>query len=359
MATQIIKSTTQNFLDIYDILNNVILMKDGSASIVLTTSSMNFDLLAEEEQDAVIYSYAALLNSLNYSVQINIQSKTKDATAYLSLLQKQQESASSPQKARAIAQYQTFVSELIRERNVLEKKFYVVIPTTATEMGFYSADSFIPGKKGFDATTVEKNVILEKALSILEPRRDHLVGQFNRIGIFARQLETQEIIQIFYINYNPEAAEGQMMGNSNEYTGSLVTTSVQLPTPAYALTPETAQSPPLVVESAVVSSAPQSPAPQPQIPPLAAEQPAPAPALSPLPVINQPSPESTQSAIPTVAAIEPDPPVPAATAAPIATTQPIPAPLASPVTQPPVSTPNEVAVFSQPGASLPPLAEIK
>ncbi|MEA2056397.1 MAG: hypothetical protein U9O78_01610, partial [Patescibacteria group bacterium] len=221
-AQQNIQSTTQKFLDIYDVASNLVVLKDGSASFVLSVSAMNFGLLAEQEQDAVIYTYAALLNSINYPIQIVIQSQTKDVTKYLNLLKEQEQKASSEKKSKMIARYRGFVSQLIKERNVLDKKFYVVASATAMELGLFTPEGFIPGKNQFDITKYEKTVILEKAQSVLEPRRDHLISQFARIGLFARQLATQEIIKIFYTNYNPEASEGLEIANTDEYTTPLV-----------------------------------------------------------------------------------------------------------------------------------------
>ncbi len=215
-------STTQAFLDIHDISNDLLIMKDGSTSLILSVNAMNFGLLAEEEQDAIIYSYAGLLNSLNYPIQIVIRSQTKDATKYLNLLKEQEEKASSDSKRRAIAQYRGFVADLIRERNVLDKKFYVVIPANALEMGLLPPQTVVPGIKSIDISSVERSVILEKARNILEPKRDHLIAQFGRIGLFSRQLTTQEIIQLFYASYNPEASEGQQLTETMNYTTAVV-----------------------------------------------------------------------------------------------------------------------------------------
>lgn len=225
MAENEITSTTQSFLDVYDITNDMVLLKDGTVSIILQIGTMNFSLLAEQEQDAVIYTYGSLLNSLNFPFQINIQSQTKDATKYLQLLEDQVQKASSERKANLIKKYQIFVSQLIKERNVLEKKFYVIAPVTPGEMGIIAAKNILPGQTEFDIRSVEKSVILEKATTILEPRRDHLISQFARLGLFAKQLNTQEIIRNFYVNYNPEAIEGQEIGNSNSYTTPMVRAS--------------------------------------------------------------------------------------------------------------------------------------
>lgn len=216
------QSTAQNFLDIYDITNNFTILKNGVVSITLSVGAMNFGLLAEAEQDAVIYTYAALLNSLNYPIQIIVQSQTKDVTDYLNLLKQQEESASSDLKRDRIARYRQFVSDVIKERNVLDKKFYVTVPASPTELGLISADSFVPGKNSFDISNFEKSIILEKAEAVLSPKRDHLINQFARIGLHSRQLTTQEIIRIFYTSYNPEASEGQELTDTNQYTTPLV-----------------------------------------------------------------------------------------------------------------------------------------
>ncbi len=225
--SEVIQSTTQQFLDIFDITNNYVIMKDGTASVILTVDAMNFGLLAEEEQDAIMYAYAGLLNSLNYPIQILVQSRTKDVTAYLKLLQEQEVSTDNQTMQHRIRMYREFVSNLIHERNVLDKKFYVVIPATAIEMGIASVKGLLPGQAQVDLSTVERSVLLEKAQNLLDPKRDHLIAQFARIGLYSRQLNTQEIIQLFYVRYNPEAAEGQQIGESSSYTTPLVKASMQ------------------------------------------------------------------------------------------------------------------------------------
>lgn len=228
MPTTQSTTTTQQFLDIYDITNEVLILKNGTSAIVLTVDAMNFGLLAEEEQDAIMYAYAGLLNSLNYPIQIVVQSKTKDVTGYLRKLSEQEEKTANETMKKRIAQYRLFVANLIHERNVLDKRFYVVIPATSIEMGFLGAQSFVPGKDDFNISDVERSVIIEKATNLLEPKRDHLISQFARIGLYSRQLNTQEIIQLFYVNYNPESTEGQEIAESSSYTSGLVHADVGL-----------------------------------------------------------------------------------------------------------------------------------
>lgn len=221
-----ISSTSQQFLDIFDITNDLVILKDGATALILSVTAMNFGLLAEEEQDAIIYGYAGLLNSLNYSIQILIRSQTKDVTSYLNVLKQKEEETVNRVKKEQIHRYREFIADLVQERNVLDKKFYVVIPATAIELGLVSTQSVLPGVKTPDISTFDRSVILERAKNTLEPKRDHLIAQFSRIGLYSRQLKTQEIIQLFYTTYNSEAAEGQKMTDSRSYTTAVVEGSI-------------------------------------------------------------------------------------------------------------------------------------
>ncbi len=221
-SSQAITSTTQEFLDIFDVTDDLLLLKSGAAAVILQVTAMNFGLLAEEEQDAIIYGYAGLLNSLNYPIQIVVRSQTKDVTSYLNLLKEKEEETVSPSRKQQIRQYREFVADLVQERNVLDKKFYVVIPASGIELGIVQAQSILPGVKNPDISSFDRSIIIERAKNLLEPKRDHIIAQFARIGMFSRQLVTQEIIQLFYTAYNPEASDGQKMTDSRQDTSTVV-----------------------------------------------------------------------------------------------------------------------------------------
>lgn len=261
-------------------------MEDGSTSLILAVDAVNFGLLADAEQEAIIYSYAGLLNSLNFSIQILIRSQTKDVSSYLKLLEEKQENTFDEKKKQKIKEYRQFVGELIKERNVLDKKFYVIIPAAAIELGLVSAQSVIPGVKAKQAVGFDKSVILDKAITNLHPKRDHLIAQFARIGLYARQLTTQEIIQLFYVNYNPEAAEGQIMADTSNYTSPLVEAGEQgvnmMDNPT--MTVPTPSTPPAGVPVTPPAEPPKPATPQPGAPvPSPTPTPSPTPAPTPTP----------------------------------------------------------------------------
>lgn len=198
-----IRASTQEHLPIEDIVENLVILKDGSCSLVISVSAVNFDLLSEREQDAIIYAYGALLNSLTFPVQILIRSQRKDISSYLNLLDRQQiKKKDSPLVANLIGSYRKFVSEVVKKNNVLDKKFYAVIIFSALELGVSSTlTSIIKQNKGLP---FPKEYIVQKAKISLVPKRDHLIRLFNRIGLRTRQLENIELTKLFYEIYNGE-----------------------------------------------------------------------------------------------------------------------------------------------------------
>lgn len=229
------RSTTQRYLDIHDITNDFVIMRDGSVSVVLQVNAINFGLLSEPEQDAIIYAYAALINSLSFPIEIVIKSQPKDVTRYLEYIDQQQNQASSDLRRRQITQYRQFVSNLITEQNVLDKTFYVVLPLTSLEVGVPGSINPLSGMTDQNKDIqFDKYYVLEKAKNILIPRRDHMISQFARLGLQARMLNTKELIHLFYVAYNAEAAEGARIVDTREYTTALIQTqnSGQLPVSA-------------------------------------------------------------------------------------------------------------------------------
>ena len=279
MPTPTQQPSTQAFLDIFDITNDMIIMSDGAASMVLSVSAMNFGLLSEDEQDATIYAYAALLNSLSFPVEIVISSQPKDVTKYLKYIQDQEEQTPNKLYQRRLQEYRLFVESLVQEQNVLDKKFYIVIPLSAIEMGL-SAQSVMPGSKAKPLTSYEKNFIIEKAATNLFPRRDHVIDQLARIGLYSRQLTTQELIQMLYASYNPESFEGQKVTDTNSYTTPLVQAQLQ---GGYVMADQTATPPNINPAGDVAQPTIDTTTPPTQTPPT----PTPAP---PMPAPTQPTP---------------------------------------------------------------------
>lgn len=184
-------STTQQHLSISNISDNIILLKDGGGTLVLQVSAVNFGLLSEREQVAIISSFAQMLNSLSFSIQILIFSERLNINSYLTLLEKSQKLQSNPMLSKMIVNYRQFIQTTIKENEVLDKKFYIVIPLYNLELGFNPS----------------KQSLQQKIKTVLLPRRDQIIRQLSRVGLKATQLNTKELIELFYNIYNGQFEE--------------------------------------------------------------------------------------------------------------------------------------------------------
>lgn len=200
-------ASTQDHLGIKDIRDDLIITTKGSVSMVIQTSSINFDLLAEYEQDNKIYAFAGLLNSLNFRIQILIRTRRIDITNYIEYLKSNKDRAQmSEGLKKQLEIYTNFVQKLIVQNDVLDKNFYIVVP--------YSPGAPIPGTGLLDAKKnkeeeekakqMKTDQLLEKAKIYLFPKRDHILKQLNRMGLFGHQLTTKELLSEFYTIYNPD-----------------------------------------------------------------------------------------------------------------------------------------------------------
>jgi hypothetical protein len=196
-----IRSTTQVFTEVETVESDIIMFVDGSCCLVVSATAVNFGLLSEKEQDSIIFSYAGLLNSLSFPIEILIRTQHKDVTAYLRLLEDQERKQKNPKLAKSIHEYRLFVAATVKEKDVLDKNFYIVIPFSALELGPSPNVLFGSKKRGLP---YERSYILERAATILNPKRDHIVRLLNKIGLQARQLTNEQIIKLFFTTYNAE-----------------------------------------------------------------------------------------------------------------------------------------------------------
>lgn len=195
-----IRASTQMFTEVIDIDRDIILFRDGSAVLVIATTAVNFGLLSEKEQDAIIYAYAGFLNSLSFPIQILIQTKHKDISAYLKLLEDQEGRQKNPKMTKSIHGYRLFIASMVKEKEVLDKKFYIVIPFSSVELGVSSSLLFSPKKSGLP---YDKSYIFDHAETYLLPKRDHIIRLLAHVGLRSTQLTTEGLTRLLFSMYNP------------------------------------------------------------------------------------------------------------------------------------------------------------
>lgn len=179
-------NTTQNHLPIADIQEGIVILKGGGGALILQVSAVNFGLLSGREQMAIIDAFAQMLNSLSFSIQIVIDSERLDISSYLELLNKAQKSQTNQLLSQMMSHYRQFIQSTIKENEVLDKKFYIVVPLFKLELGLIAS----------------KQALEQKIKTVLLPRRDQILRQLSRIGLKATQLDNQKLLQVFFNIYN-------------------------------------------------------------------------------------------------------------------------------------------------------------
>lgn len=194
---QKIHSSTQDFTEILDISDDIVFLKGGNAVMIMEVSSVNFFLLSLDEQNARLYGYMSLLNSLSSYIQILIISRRIDLDNYISILEEKISSVKNPKIAEQLSLYRTFIKDLIKGEGLLDKKIYIVIPFSQLELG--------PATAAQTHTKDKKNLSLnERVKSVLITKRNNIITQIERMGLTARPLSTNELIKLYYELFNQE-----------------------------------------------------------------------------------------------------------------------------------------------------------
>lgn len=218
--------TTQNHLDIVDIKDGILVLTGGRFRIVIEAQAINFDLLSEAEQDAAIYSYANLINSLDFPMQVVIRTRQVDITNYIDYLKSFRRLQPTSILRQQLDNYMTFIQELVTENTVLFKKFYIVIPhikkvTEQASSGLLDPILKVLGKEKVVMSYSDDDLV--KAQQTFNQRTKELFWQFKRLGVGVRQLETEELIRLFYEIYNPESGQNDALRDDVlGYTSTIV-----------------------------------------------------------------------------------------------------------------------------------------
>lgn len=197
----------QEFVPVKEIRNGVIILKDGGYRGILMCSSVNFALKSEDEQRAIIGGFQNFLNTLDFSVEIVVQSRKVDIRPYLALLQERMDKQSSELMRIQLREYLQFISSFIEGSEIMTKLFYVVVPYSPAAVSTVSgALPFL--KKEANAAPVEAGGDEFMQFRAQLEQRMALVGSaLQGSGVRAVQLGTEEIIELLYRSFNPSEHE--------------------------------------------------------------------------------------------------------------------------------------------------------
>lgn len=199
-------ATTQSHLSMAEVKQDTIIMKDGTLRAVLMVSSINFALKNEDEQEAIVSSYVAFLNGLDHPLQVVIQSRELYIKPYLEKLIKKEREQSNELLRAQIADYRSFISELVEMGSIMSKQFFVVVPydpISNRKKSFWSRLSEVVNP----AITVKlKEEKFLKRKYDLDMRVRQVESGLTSMGLEVVRLDTQSLVELFFSVYNPDIA---------------------------------------------------------------------------------------------------------------------------------------------------------
>jgi len=208
MATANKSRPTQDFIPIREVRDGFAILKDGSMRAIIIASSLNFALKSVDEQNSIIYQFQSFLNSLDFSIQIFVESRKLDIRPYLALLDSRLKEQLSDLMKIQIQEYIEFIKNFTENTNIMTKTFFVVIPySPAILQQGTIIDKLNPRKKSEERQMEQKVEQFEENRSQLEERISVVEQGLVRCGIRVVQLGTEEIIELFYKIFNPGDTE--------------------------------------------------------------------------------------------------------------------------------------------------------
>ena len=199
-------SSTQRHLRISEVTNDTVILKNGGVRGVLEVSAINFNLKSEQEQMAIISSYQGFLNTLDFPVQIVVQSRRLDLDNYLA---RKQDNKLLQEQTN---EYIDYIKRLLEYADIMEKKFYVVIPyETLAKKKASAFGKFMDRMKGRETYSdfVYKKKNFARLKKALDARMNTVIAGLESCGLKVKKLDTKKLIELYYSSYNPVVSRSQ------------------------------------------------------------------------------------------------------------------------------------------------------
>lgn len=203
MATK--QASTQDFVPIRDVRNNVVVLKNGQLVTILIASSINFALKSIDEQRAILQQFQSFLNTVDFSVQFYTQSRRLDIEPYLQKLSAREKQQDNDLMRIQLREYIQFIRTFVTEVDVMRKNFFIAIPYTPINTDI---------KKNIGSLFAKQNVVvdeekLQENLMQLQQRVSLVEQGLNRVGVRTIALKNEELVELFYHIFNPLEAKSR------------------------------------------------------------------------------------------------------------------------------------------------------
>lgn len=196
---------TQQFVPIQEVRDGIMVLKDGSLASAMLVSSINLSLKSYDEQRAVLLQFQSFLNTIDFPIQIVVQSRRYDVRPYILTLENRLRDQMEPLLQVQTREYIQFIQTFTDQVNIMRKTFFVVVPyippLISQDKGIGKVFSFITRRQETDfvSSFEEQRNQIEQRMSVVEQG-------LSRLGLRVAQLETQEVIELLYKTFNPGEA---------------------------------------------------------------------------------------------------------------------------------------------------------
>jgi type IV secretory pathway VirB4 component len=198
--------STTDLIQLKEIVDGVIFLKDGSLRGVVQVSAINFELRSSDEQAAILQQYAAFLNSVDFPVQMIVHSRRFDISEYLATVQTASDQLTNDLLKVQATEYMRFISELSSLSNIMSKNFYIALPMSVVAAS--ESKGFFAGLKDtFKKKPAAKTGIPAEQIATyknqLQQRADLIIGGLSGMGLRGHMLDQNELVKLFNDLYNP------------------------------------------------------------------------------------------------------------------------------------------------------------
>jgi len=185
--------TTQDFLPVKEIKQGVVILKQGGWRNILMASSINFDLMSQEEREAIIFQFQSFLNSLDFEIQILVESRLLNLKPYIKQLEEIEEKQTNELLKIQAQEYKDFIVSLAKMANLISKSFYIIIP-------YYPPPISKMTDKDFKRHKEQLNL-----------RSRYVINGLRSVGVNAVLLGSEEIVELLWSFFNPDKINQELM----------------------------------------------------------------------------------------------------------------------------------------------------
>jgi hypothetical protein len=206
MASQDTKASTLSFVEIAEIKDSTLVLREGQMRAVLAVSSANFALKSGEEQQLIINSFQGVLNSLEFPIQILVQSRQLNLDPYIEQLRQLEDKQNNDLLRVKMQEYIEYIKQMLREVNIMNKDFFIVIGYESSSIKYGLFASLL---RAFNPTKIirQKQEDFLRNRKLLMSRADQVASRFGSLDLKVDVLNTEQLIALMYNSYNPDTLE--------------------------------------------------------------------------------------------------------------------------------------------------------